>query len=282
MTILPAGATLALGSFPNTVGGYIVVALLLMLASWWLTGRIFRERDYTTLVFRGLISVLFCIGVGFFHESLMEWINQGPLAPVFETKEERNARLQGNMRQWMDPASYDAYWSSTADDLQKLKQMSPAQWKEYNASKLPQDILVQSAVRGLTWMALEHRRPSESDRASFPHSERGTMVLNKFTAAQAQAMFDYVLIVDPRLERNVRPCLHDALAYCREAAVAPASPVAASAKPAEKSRDVRYPFIEARRETPRGRAFIVRFSATKTQVVEASSEEEALKIARKQ
>ena len=95
-------------------------------------------------------------------------------------------------------------------------------------------------------------------------------------------MFDYVLMVDPR--RSATPGLVSRMRSPIAARLrSPRLPaVAASAKPAEKSRDVRYPFIQARRETPRGRAFIVRLSATKTQVVEAPSEEEALKIARKQ
>jgi hypothetical protein len=129
-------------------------------------------------------------------------------------------------------------------------------------------------------MALEHRNPSKFGRMAFPHAERGTRVLNDLTAPQAQAMFDYILIVSPLAEPDIRPCLNDALAFCLEA-TEPAVPGAASGEPAANPDARPYPSIEASRETSRGRAFVVRLSATETRVIEAGSEEEALKAARK-
>ena len=128
-------------------------------------------------------------------------------------------------------------------------------------------------------MAMEHRRSPSLGRSASPHAERGTKVLNDFNASQAQAMFDYILMVSPETERDARPFLQDALAYCRESAQA-VPVVAQSAEQAEKKASGRYPSIVIRRETPRGGEFVVRTSATQTRVIEAASEEEALKIAR--
>jgi hypothetical protein len=275
MTRLPAGAPLAISWFPTTVGGFILYILLLLALSWWLMGKVFRERDLTTLIFRGMMSALVCIGVGFFQQSLADLIRGGPLNSALATKAEDDANLRQNMQRWVAPAAYDGYWNVPATEVRKVLQMSPAERKEFEASQVTPAILVESAVRGLAWMALEHQHPSPFGRKTFPHAERGTKVLNDFTDLQAQAMFDYVRIVGPSSMRDARPYLEDALAYCREAA-APATSGSPSGKPAA----VPYPYVQATRETSRGRAFLIRLSATRTQVVEAGSEEEALKLAK--
>jgi hypothetical protein len=143
-------------------------------------------------------------------------------------------------------------------------------------------VLAESAVRSLIWMALEHRQPSPFGRNAVPHAERGTRVLNDFTVQQTQAMFDFVLAVSPQAELEARPYLADAFAYCSEATVAatPGAAPAAPAAPTAKPEAGLYPFVQASRETPRGRAFVIRLSATQTRVIEAASEEEALQIAR--
>jgi len=76
---LPAGAPLAISWFPTTVGGVILFFFVLLAVSWWLMGKVFRERDLTTLIFRGMVSVLVCIGFGFFQRSLADLIRRGPL-----------------------------------------------------------------------------------------------------------------------------------------------------------------------------------------------------------
>jgi hypothetical protein len=101
-------------------------------------------------------------------------------------------------------------------------------------------------------------------------------------------MFDYVLTVSPRSESDARPYLADALAYCSEATapvhpgIAPVHPDPGTAPgaPAVKPEAGLYPFVQASRVTPRGRAFVIRLSATQTRVIEAGSEEEALRIAK--
>jgi hypothetical protein len=257
---------------------------LALAISWWLTGRFFKARDLTTLAFRGLTSLLVCFALGLFDRSLVSYIRQGPLAPVFETKADKGQRLREKMQQWVTPAACDAYWKTIPADSRKPWQMSPAERKEFDANQVNPEILVESAIRALTWMALEHRQPSPFGRNAFPHAERGTKVLNKFTAAQAQLMFDYVLLVSPRSERDVRPCLADALAYCdevlspAEAAAQQTAPVAEhTAKPLSPPYP---PHVEATRLTPQGRVFVVRMSPTETRVIEAGSEEEALKKAK--
>lgn len=275
MTSLPAGAPLAISWFPTTVGGVILFFFVLLALSWWLMGKVFRERDLTTLIFRGMVSVLVCIGVGFFQRSLADLIHRGPLNSALATKAEEDAQLRQNMQRWVAAAAYDVYWNAPANDVRKVMQMSPAERKEFEASQVNPAILVESAVRGLAWMALEHQHPSLFGRKAFPHAERGTKVLNDFTDLQAQAMFDFVRIVGPPSVRDARPYLEDALAYCREAA-APAT----SGSPSDKPAAGPYPFVQATRETSRGRAFIIRLSATRTQVIEAGSEEEALKMAK--
>jgi len=276
---------MAIGWFPSTTGGYILLFLLLLAISWWLTGRLFRERDLTTTVFRGLVSLLACLGIAYFHYASVGMMRQEPLATVVKTKAEKDAPIQENMRQWVTAAAYDAYWSTPATDPGKLSQKPPAESKDFEAIKTNPAILVESAVRGLTWMALEHRRPSPFGRNAYPHAERGTKALNSFTVPQAQAMFDFILTVSPASQRDVRPYLADALAYCGEtsAPVSPAPsapPAAAPVGSAGKSAAVQYPFIVVSRETGHGRAFVIRISATQMRTVEAASEEEALRIAK--
>jgi hypothetical protein len=140
--------------------------------------------------------------------------------------------------------------------------------------------LVESAVRSLIWMALEHRQPLTFGRNAAPHAERGTKILNEFTVQQTQAMFDFALAVSPPAEGKARPYLADALAYC-SVATAAATPGAAPAAPSAKPEAGLYPFVQASRDTPRGRVYVIRLSATQTRVIETGSEEEALQIARR-
>src|SRR5208283_1162889 len=268
MTTLPAGALLAIGWFPTTIGGVILFFSLLLAFSWWLTGKAFRERDLTTLIFRGTVTVLICIGVGFFEQSLAEFIREGPLNSALETKAEKDARLRDNMQRWVAAAAFDAYWSPPPVDVRKMMQMSPEERREFEAGQVSLALLAESAVRGLAWMALEHQHPLPFGRNTFPHAERGTKVLNNFAISQAQAMFDFVRIASPNSERDARPFLEDALAYCREA-TAPAPPGTASGRPVVDPAAGPYPFVQASRETPRGRAFVIRLSATRTRVIEA-------------
>ena len=52
MTTLGTGAAMAISWRPTTIGGIILSLVLLMAVSWWLTGKIIRERDLTSLIFR--------------------------------------------------------------------------------------------------------------------------------------------------------------------------------------------------------------------------------------
>jgi hypothetical protein len=288
MTTLGTGAAMAISWRPTTIGGIILSLVLLMAVSWWLTGKIIRERDLISLIFRWAASVLVCICIGLFHVSLMDWIHRGPLASALETQAEKDQRLRENMQQWVAPAACDAYWNPPAADPRKLMQMSTAERAAFEAAQVSPVILVESAVRALVWMALEHRKPSPLGRKAVPHAERGTKVLNDFTVPQVAAMFDYVLTVSPRSESDARPYLADALAYCSEATapvhpgIAPVHPDPGTAPgaPAVKPEAGLYPFVQASRVTPRGRAFVIRLSATQTRVIEAGSEEEALRIAK--
>lgn len=109
--------------------------------------------------------------------------------------------------------------------------------------------------------------------------EPGTRDLNRFAAAQAQAMFEYIQVVSPASVPGAQPFLADALAYCSDP-IAPAPPAAASAVPAENPASARYPFILISRETPAGGEFVVRTSPTETRVIRAATKAEALKIAK--
>ncbi len=286
MTTLAAGAAMAIGWFPTSVGGIVLSMFLLLVVSWWVTGRFFKERDLTTGIFRGLLSVLVSFGIAYFHYSSVRMLREGPLAKVVLTKEEKEAPLRANMQQWVAPAAYDAYWTPPAVDPRNAGKMSPKERRDFEAWQAGRDVLVESALRGLTWMALEHKNPSPFGRSSKPHTERGTKALNSFTAAQTQAMFDFIVAVKPALERDARPCLADALAFCHDTAAAaspaaaPGQPPAAPGQPAANPAEVQYPFVVVTRETDRGRSFVVRISATQTRVIEAATEEEALKIAK--
>jgi hypothetical protein len=279
MTTLRAGAAIATSWFPNTIGGFTVLMSVLLLVSWLISGRIFRERDQTTMLFRGMMSFLICIGIALFNYSSVNMILHGPLADLVKTKAERDAPLQENMRQWVTPSAYDACWHLSAAAPPKLEQSVAAAGKTSDAARITPESLVESAMKGLTWMALEHRRASPVRRNASPHFEPGTKDLNRFAAAQAQAMFDYIQIVSPASKREAQPFLADALAYCSE----PAAPVAAAATSvglAEGHGNARYPFILISRETPNGGEFVVRISPTETRVIQAATKAEALKIAK--
>jgi hypothetical protein len=256
---------------------------LALAISWWLTGRFLKERDRLTLAFRGLMSLLICFALGLFDRSLVSFVRHGPLAPVFETRADKDQRLRENMQEWVTPAACNAYWKTTPADSRKPWQMSPAERKEYDANQVNPGILVESAIRGLAWMALEHRNPSPVGRNEFPHAERGTKVLNNFTAAQAQLMFDYIVWVGPNSEREARPYLADAFAYCRETpsgAEAAAGQAGPAAEHTGRPPAPLYPHVEGSRETEQGRVFVVRMSATERRIIKAGSEGEALKKAK--
>ena len=270
---------MAISWFSSTTGWIILSLVLVIVVSWWLTGRAFRERDWTTLIFRGTTSLLVCVCIAFFHESLTGWINRWSLAPSRDPQAEKDQRLRANMQQWVTPAAIDAYWNPAVIDPQKLAQLTPAEREAFNARQVTPAILVESAIRALVWLALEHRQPSLYGRNAVPHAERGTKVLNDFTVPQVQAMFDYVLTVSPGSEADARPYVADALAYCSDA-TSSAHPGTTPVAPAVRFEAPQYPFVQASRETPSGPVFVIRLSATQTRVIEAGSEEEALKIAK--
>ena len=276
MTIFASGPVMAISWYPTSLGGLILLYLLMLGVSWWITGMISRERDHTTLVFRGMVSVLVCFIIGVFHRSVTDWISQGPMARALETKAEKEGRLQENMKLWVAPAAFDSCWHPAPPDPKKVVQMTAEERAALQANKVTPEILVESAIRALAWMALEHRQPSQFGRNAFPHAERGTMVLNEFKGPQAQAMYDYVRMMNPRSERDARPYLADAIAYCAENP----APGAAGTKPATKPDAVSYPFVETSRKTAHGRMFLIRTSPNATRMIEAASEEEALKIVR--
>jgi len=268
---------------PSSPGAIILLLAAALVLSWWLTGRFFKERDLTTLVFRILISLLICFALGLFHRALFSYVREGPLARTVETRDEQDDRLRENLQQWVTPAACESYWKPVATDLAKRPQMSPAERREFDANHVDSAILVESAVRGLTWMALEYQQPSKFGRNKYLHAERGTKVLNNLTPAQTQAMFDYLRLVSPASAQEARQHLADALAYAREG-----SPPGETVRPAGEARErgekkpaPSYPFVEIRRPTAQGRvAFVVRMSPTVTRIIEASSEEEALQKAK--
>jgi hypothetical protein len=268
---------------PSSVGGIILMVLVILGVSWWLTGRFFKEQDLITLIFRCLISLLICFAIGLFDRSLVGFVRQVWPAQVAQTAAERDKRILGNMQQWVTPAACAACLKPVPPDPVRLKQMSMAELKEFQASQVNPEILADSAVRGLMWMALEHRQPSTLGRNLYPHAERGTKPLNTLTVAQAQAMFDYLQLVNPRLVADAQPFLADALAYCREG-IPPAEASAKQPGPAGehsvKPAGPAYPRIEVSRPAEKGRAYVVRVSPTEVRVIEAASEQEALKKAK--
>lgn len=268
---------------PSSVGGIILMLLAILGVSWWLTGRFFKEQDLTTLIFRCLISVLICFALGLFDRSLVGFVRRVLPAPVTQTPEEKDKRLRENLEQWVTPAACAACFKPVPPDPLKLKQMSVAELREFQAGQVNPEILADSAVRGLMWMALEHRQPSAFGRNFYPHAERGTKPLNTLTVAQAQAMFDYLLLANPRLIANAQPYLADALAYCREGAPpaeAPGKPEGQVGERSVKPGAPLYPRIEVSRPSEKGCAYVVRISPTEVRVIEAASEQEALKKAK--
>ena len=275
-------ASLPINWLPSSLGGILLVLVLVLAVSWWLTGRFFKEQDLTTLIFRCLISLLLCFAIGLFHRLMVSFIREGPLAPVVESPVDKDDRIRENMQQWVTPAACAACWKPAPPDPRDLQRMSPAQRREFDANQVNPEILVESAVRGLTWMALEHRQPSPFGRNAFPHAERGTKVLNSLTVSQAQAMFDYLLLVSPRSVGDAQPFLADALAYCHEALPPADAATQQTGKVGEHSGKPPvplYPHVQASRPAGHGRAFEVRMSPTQVRVIEAGSEEEALKKA---
>jgi hypothetical protein len=287
MTALKEAVIRAVSWFPVTEAGVVVFLIVMFAISWRLTGRIFREKDKTTKVFRALVSVLVFFALGLFRDSFAYFIRHGPLE-LFRNKAESAARIQKNMQLWVAPETYDTFWNSPTADPGKLESMPPDERRRLDAARITPFIMTESALRGLVWMAVEHRHPSSLGHHAFPHSERGTKDLNKLTVEQTQAMFDYIVLADPRSELDARPYLKDALAYSAEEALAPDQALAAAddaggkgatprSEHSAKAGAASYPFIQASRTTPNGRVFVIRISATETRVIRADSEAEALK-----
>jgi len=281
---------------PSSPGAILLLLLLALAASWWLTGLFFKEQDLTTLIFRCLVSVLLCFGIGLFHRSVVNFIRKVPRAVAAETPAEKEDRLRENLEQWATPAACAACLKAVPASPGKPQQAAPADVKpqqaapadvrESGAGPMNPAVLLESAVRGLTWMALEHRQPSPFGRNAFPHAERGTKVLNSLTVAQAQAMYDYILQVSSHAAEDAQPFMADALAYCREATPTSGAPGSAERQPEQAGENsgkisvAVYPHVEVSRPAARGRAFVVRMSPTQVRVIEAASEEEALRKAR--
>jgi len=268
---------------PSSPGAILLLLVLALLVSWWLTGRFFKEQDLITLIFRCLVSLLICFAIGLFHRSLFGYVREGPMAPIFEPPVDKEKPIRENLPQWVTPAACAFYWKPAPLDPRKVQKMSQVELRDVDASQVDPGILVESAVRGLTWMALEHRQPSPFGRNAFPHSERGTKVLNTLTVPQAQAMFEYLRLVSPGSIPIAQPYLEDALAYCRELlppAEAVAHPSGKAGEVSEKPSVPQYPHVEVSRPAAQGRAFVVRMSPTQVRVIEAASEEEALRKAK--
>jgi hypothetical protein len=287
MTAIKEAVIRALSWFPVTEAGVVLFLIVMFAISWRLTGRIFREKDKTTKLLRALVSVLVFFALSLFRDSFAYFLRHGPL-DLFKNKAESEARIQKNMQLWVTPEAYDSFWSSPAADPRKMEGLSPDERRRLTAARITPAVMTESATRGLVWMAVEHRHPSSVGRHAFPHSERGTKDLNGFTVAQTQAMFDYIILVDPRNELDARPYLKDALAFSAEEALASEQTSSATddaggkgtalgSDVSAKAGAVSYPFIQASRTTPQGRVFVVRVSATETRLIRADSEAEALK-----
>jgi hypothetical protein len=289
MTAFKEAVIRAASWFPATEVGVGVFLVVMFLISWRLTGRIFREKDQTTKVFRALIAVLVFFALAMFRDSFAYFIRHGS-TDLFTNKAESAARLQKNMQLWVSPEAFEALWDPSKVDPQKLQGLSPQERQRLEADRIAPSIMTESAMRGLVWMAVEHRHPSSFGHHAFSHSERGTKDLNKLTVEETQAMFDYVALADPRSELDARPYLKDALAFSAEETLAPdqissaadaagGKGVAPGSDHPAKGGAASYPFIQASRTTPRGRVFLVRISATETRVIRADSEAEALRLA---
>ena len=289
MTAFKEAVIRAVSWFPVTEAGVGLFLIAMFYIAWRLTGRIFREKDKTTKIFRALVSVLVFFALALFRDSFAYFIRHGPL-DLFKNQAEADARIQKNMQLWVAAEAYDAYWNSPPLDPRKLAGMSPEERGHVEAARITPAVMTESAMRGLVWMAVEHRHAGLLGRHAFPHAERGTKELNQLTVEQTQAMFDFIVLIDPRSELEARPYLRDALAFSTDEplAVDQASSGGAgsdgtAAVPggdrAGKAGAASYPCIQASRTTPTGRVFIVRMSATVTRVVRADSEAEALRIA---
>jgi hypothetical protein len=288
MTAIKEAIIRAMSWFPVTETGVVLFMIVMFAISWRLTGRIFREKDKTTKVFRALVSVLVFFALSLFRDSFAYFIRHGPL-DLFKNKAGSEARIQKNMQLWVTPEAYDDFWNLPAADPQKPGGLARDERRRLDAARLTPAVMTESAMRGLVWMAVEHRHPSSFGHHAFPHSEKGTKDLNSVTVAQTQAMFDYIVLVDPRNELDARPYLKDALAFSAEetSASEPASSVGTDlggkrATPGGdhpvKAGAVSYPFVQASRITPHGRVFVVRVSASETRVIRADTEAEALKL----
>lgn len=287
MTAIKEAVIRAVSWFPVTEAGVILFLVAMFALSWWLTGRIFREKDKTTKVFRALVSVLVFFALGLFRDSFAYFIRHGPL-DLFRNQAESQARIQQNMQLWVAPEAYDALWNSPPADPARLAGLSPEERQRLGAARLTPSVMTESAIRGLVWMAVEHRHPSSFGHHAFAHAERGTKDLNRLTVEQTQAMFDYIVLADPRSELDARPYLKDALAFSAEEPLSPDRTPAAAADDAggkgaasgnnhsTKTGVSPYPFIQASRATPQGHVYVVRISATETRVIRAETEAEAL------
>lgn len=290
MAALKEAVIRAVSWFPVTEVGVVVFLIVMFAVSWRLTGRIFREKDKTTKVFRALVSVLVFFALCLFRDSFAYFIRHGPLN-LFRNQAEAQARIQKNMQLWVAPEAYDALWNSPPADPAKLTGVSPEERQRLGAARLTPSVMTESAIRGLVWMAVEHRHPSSFGHHAFAHAERGTKDLNRLTVEQTQAMFDYIVLADPRSELDARPYLKDALALSAEEPLAPDRALGVAAadagvkgpasgnEHATKAGAAPYPFIQASRTTPQGHVYVVRISATEIRVIRAETEAEALKLA---
>ena len=288
MTALKETVIRAVSWFPITEVGVVLFLIVMFVIAWRLTGRIFREKDKTTKIFRGLVSVLVFFALGLFRDSFAYFIRHGPL-DLFKNQAESEARIRKNMLLWVEPDAYEAFWSSSAADSRKPEGVSPDERRRLEAARVTPAVMVESAFRGLVWMAVEHRHPSSFGHHAFSHVEKGTKDLNRISVEQTQAMFDYITLVDPRNELEARSYLKDALAFSAEEALPPDQALAiadgggkegaSGSAEAAKAGGVAYPLVQGSRTTAHGRVFLVRISATETRVIRAKSEAEALRLA---
>jgi hypothetical protein len=286
MTALKEAVIKAVSWFPVTEVGVWVFLLVMFVISWRLTRRIFKEKDQTTRVFRALISLLVFFALSLFRDSFAYFIRHGPM-DLFINKAELTARLQKNTRLWVSPEAFEILWDPSKVDPQKLQGLSPEERRRLEADQTTPSIMTESAMRGIVWMAVEYRHPFSFGHHAFSHTEKGTKDLNRITVEETKAMFDYIVLTDPRSELDARPYLKDALAFSAEEVFAEDQMSSASGgkgiAPGSghpgKTGGTSYPFIQGSRISPRGRVFLVRISATETRVIRADTEAEALKLA---